>query len=401
MSVLLGNVNQGLYGGVLMEIPLTRSQTFVPPRNGTVNIICIGAGGSGGHLFAAAQGISTGGGAGGYCVKESLDVTTSSSFVVTIGAGGAGARSNAAANGVTGGNTTVSGTGLSATLTANGGTGGSTQLTSNNGLAGGAGGTASNGDINRVGGAGGTVGANVTSSANLRAATGGGAVALLTGVGYAGGSLLLAAGGSAFNSAQYFATGGAGIGGRGGGLHNVNGSLTEDVQGFSGGGANHAGNDKSVQYDFVPSSVTSRGRNETHTFPYAGASLIGQSAAVGGAGETTDRACNGGGSNTAGNNRDDNSFFGYNVQGDKNVHSMGAGGGAIYSTVAARGAGHGGAFAGGGATGAQVDSDYNIRGGDGGVGGGGGAFYRSGNQYLGLSGYGGPGMVFIHYTAYA
>ena len=72
MAVLLGNVNQGLYGGVLMEIPLTRSQTFVPPRNGTVNIICIGAGGSGAYCRNGTGTIGTGGGAGGLCIKEGL-----------------------------------------------------------------------------------------------------------------------------------------------------------------------------------------------------------------------------------------------------------------------------------------------------------------------------------------
>ena len=394
----------GLYGGVLMEIPLSTSQTFVPPRNGTVNIICIGGGGGGGILWNDAQGLAAGGGAGGYCVKESLAVTTSSSFTVTIGATGSGTLSQTAADGVTGGNTTVSGTGLSATLTANGGAGGSTETTSGLGLAGGAGGTASNGTVNRTGGAGGSVGENVTTGANLRAATGGGAVAILTSVGYPGGGIfqrLPTSGSAPMDGDAYYATGGAGIGGRGGGLHNINDNNADTLLGCNGGGANHAGYDKTDQYDWVPSSVTSMGRNEAFTFPYVGASLIGQNPAIGGSGEVGDYACNGGGGSAQANNRDDNAFYSGGLGGDRNTNTMGAGGGGWYGNNAGRGAGHGGAFAGGGGTGTYSGSALGVRCGDAGVGGGGGAFFRHGGQALGLSGYGGPGMVFIHYTAYS
>ena len=40
-----GGGGGGLYGGVLEEIVLNQSQTWVPPRNGTVSIYVVGAGG--------------------------------------------------------------------------------------------------------------------------------------------------------------------------------------------------------------------------------------------------------------------------------------------------------------------------------------------------------------------
>ena len=80
MAITLGGVSGGgggLYGGVLEEIVLNQSQTWVPPRNGTISIYVIGAGGSGGKRHGVtSNGMATGGGAGGLCLKESLDVTT-------------------------------------------------------------------------------------------------------------------------------------------------------------------------------------------------------------------------------------------------------------------------------------------------------------------------------------
>jgi len=123
--------------GALPQIALTNSQTWVPPQDGNICIHVIGAGGGGeGH------GVQSGG-AGGYCKKNSLAVTTSGSYTVVIGTGGAGGSNSAGGDG---GNTTVAGTGLSSTLTANGGTGG--------GASNGTGGTAANGDVNNTGGAG-------------------------------------------------------------------------------------------------------------------------------------------------------------------------------------------------------------------------------------------------------
>jgi hypothetical protein len=155
----------GSGGGRLpVNIVLGHSQTWVPPVDGNICIHVVGAGGSG-------RGTSTSysGGAGGYCKKNSLAVTTSGSFTVVIGAGGAGVTGSVAGN--NGGNTTVAGTGLSATLTANGG-GGAPYPSNGHGV----GGTAANGDVNNTGGAGGI--------------KGGGAVGI-TGTGNSGGASTL------------------------------------------------------------------------------------------------------------------------------------------------------------------------------------------------------------------
>jgi len=126
-------------GGLPVNIVLTTSQTWVPPVDGNICIHVIGAGGGG----AGVTGTPYSGGAGGYCKKNSLAVTTSGSFTVVVGAKGLGGNGG---NGTNGGNSTVAGTGLSATLAANGATGGTGSD--------GAGGTASNGDVNNTGGAG-------------------------------------------------------------------------------------------------------------------------------------------------------------------------------------------------------------------------------------------------------
>ena len=79
--------------GVLPQIALTNSQTWVPPMDGNICIHVIGAGGAGeGH------GVQSGG-AGGYCKKNSLAVTTSGSYTVVIGTGGAGGQNGNGGNG--------------------------------------------------------------------------------------------------------------------------------------------------------------------------------------------------------------------------------------------------------------------------------------------------------------
>ena len=145
MSNLTDLISTGGGGGSLpVNIALTESQTWVPPADGNICIHVIGAGGGG-------QGGNGGGGGGGggYCKKTTLAVTTSGSFTVVVGVGGLGATNDATAS--NGGNSTVAGTGISATLTANGGTGPATN-------ANGAGGTASNGNVNNTGGQGGFYG---------------------------------------------------------------------------------------------------------------------------------------------------------------------------------------------------------------------------------------------------
>jgi hypothetical protein len=111
-----------------------------------VCIHVIGAGASGRASNSSSN--ANGGGAGGYCKKNSLAVTTGGSYTVVVGVGGLPQTSQPAAETYhnAGGNSTVAGTGLSATLTANGGVNNAT------------GGSASNGDVNNTGGAGNTGG---------------------------------------------------------------------------------------------------------------------------------------------------------------------------------------------------------------------------------------------------
>lgn len=144
----MSNFTDFIGGGGSASFPtifLSKSQTWVPPQDGNICIHVIGGGGGGkGKSTSAGSGA-----AGGYCKKNSLAVTTSGSFTVVVGAGGAGGSGGY--GGGDGGNSTVAGTGLSATLTANGGEGAVTP----NGTGNSAGGTASNGDVNNTGGAGG------------------------------------------------------------------------------------------------------------------------------------------------------------------------------------------------------------------------------------------------------
>jgi hypothetical protein len=145
---------------------LSKSQTWVPPQDGNIMIHVIGAGGSGSSGNTASV---SGGGAGGYCRKNSLAVTTSGSFTVVVGAGGAQVTGETAGN--NGGNSTVAGTGLSSTLTANGGVGGEA------GTGAVSGGTAANGDVNNTGGGsvkgkgGGAVGITGTGNTGGQTAT--------------------------------------------------------------------------------------------------------------------------------------------------------------------------------------------------------------------------------------
>ena len=144
MSNLTDLISAGGGGGSLPQIALTQSQTWVPPQDGNICIHVIAAGG-GGHAHTSDG--PYGGGAGGYCKKNSLAVTTSGSFTVVIGVGGLGGYTNGTYNGAAGGNSAFSGTGLSSTLNVDGGMYGTSS-------SGGAGGSAANGDVNNTGGAG-------------------------------------------------------------------------------------------------------------------------------------------------------------------------------------------------------------------------------------------------------
>ena len=146
----MSNFSDFIGGGGSASFPtifLHNSQTWVPPQDGNIMIHVIGAGGSGGGWNSTPQS----GAAGGYCRKNSLAVTTSSSFTVVVGAGGASVIGSYGA-GSLGGTTSVSGTGLPAgtPLRAFGGAGGALQSTGFS-----TGGVATGGDVNYAGGRGG------------------------------------------------------------------------------------------------------------------------------------------------------------------------------------------------------------------------------------------------------
>ena len=237
MAVLGGAAPSNLW-----QIPITYSQDWVPPANGTAIFHLIGAGGAGDGN--GGSGNAGGGGAGGYA-RKSYTVTTSQSYAIAIGAGGLGSGN---ATGGNGGHTTVTLTGVGPTITANGGTGGS-------GSAAGTGGAASNGDVNRTGGNGG-----------LTSGGCGGAVGIYTnGEGaannYAGSSDVQ----SPFMSPSYGFLSGGGRGGKttfersggeetgpmrgengeflagGGGVHTRNGYYAQQMAGFGGIGGGGGG----------------------------------------------------------------------------------------------------------------------------------------------------------------
>ena len=206
-------------GGTLWQIPITYSQTWTPPANGTAVIHCIGAGGAGDGN--GGSGNAGGGGAGGYS-KKSVTLSTSTNWTIAVGAGGTGAGNGTGGNG---GNTTA--TDGSSSLTANGGVGGS-------GTAAGTGGTASGGDVNRTGGAG-----------ALTSGGGGGAVGVYgTGEAAANNYAASADVQSPFMSPSYgFLTGG-GRGGKTVASRNQSSNHTGPIAGengemFAGGGGVH------------------------------------------------------------------------------------------------------------------------------------------------------------------
>ena len=146
-------------GGALPQITISRSQTWIAPQAGNIAIHVIGGGGSGSiSLYTGAAFYNTAGAGAGYCKKNSLAVSSGDSFTIVVGGGGDSriGADNSSANhqyGATGGNSTVAGPGLSATLTANGGQAGFKGDSPYYNQAS-AGGTASGGDVNNQGGGG-------------------------------------------------------------------------------------------------------------------------------------------------------------------------------------------------------------------------------------------------------
>ena len=234
----------------------------------------------------------------------------------------------------------------------------------------------------------------------VRIGTGGGAVAIKSATGFHGGDYK--AGGGVGND-TIFGTGGAGIGGNGGGK--IASGNPNQSWGLGGGGANYAAYNWLAQEN-VYAGNNIKGHPDYKTFEFKGASLIGAQYGVAGMGGFGDHcpATNAGGTGASGNPNNDNRFYDTlnNYSSDIGCGGGGHGGG----TTIAQMAGFGSAFAGGGGNANASRSDGDSAGrttGTGGCGGGGGGFFvgQAGGGYSNAAGNGGDGLVIIHYTAYA
>lgn len=201
LKALLG-VGGGLAGMQDMQL-ITASMTWTALRPGKYRITAIGGGSSGSIVkpSSISVGFAQGGTAGGLSQKT-IKLVSGNQLSIVIGAGGA-ARSTsttgAAVPGLSGGNTTVTGPGIS--LTAYGGNAPSASAGTAD-LPEVAGGSASGGDLNFTGGS-----SPARPSSTYAGTSSGAAVGVFTSVGYPG---TVAASGSVQ------VAGGAGIGGVGG-----------------------------------------------------------------------------------------------------------------------------------------------------------------------------------------
>lgn len=163
----------GLIGGgkVIDDIRVFYSSTtYTPASDCEAVVYVLGAGGSGAAYSQVTQNNHCSGGGAGGLASSRLDLSSSVTYTVTIGSGGA-ARSGSGVDGIAGGNSVVSGTGIT-TMTGNGGQGGdygsgATAASARSG------GTATGGNIfNYQGGGSGSV----DGTANNARASGGGSV---------------------------------------------------------------------------------------------------------------------------------------------------------------------------------------------------------------------------------
>jgi hypothetical protein len=166
MAVLGTNNEQGAYPSIIFQ----KSQTWACPVAMEAIVYVIGAGGSGGavggHLDSTTN--ARGGAAGG-CAVSRLTLAAQD-YTVTIGSGGDDVNSGNSVAGEAGGNSELSGTGIT-TMTSNGGAAGGVSTSAQDVTTGG--GTASGGSLmNNTGGGG---GANTSAAAKVSA---GGAVNL-------------------------------------------------------------------------------------------------------------------------------------------------------------------------------------------------------------------------------
>ena len=249
--------NTATAGTVSSNITLnfTGTGTFTPTSNTTVQYVAVAGGGGGGKDAYSGARCAGGGGAGAYR-ESSFTAVADTTYTLTIGAGGTGGTSTTASSvvGANGGDTTITGSGLT-TITSSGGSGGGGHDAGGDNYVGNANGNASGGggSNGKSGGVGGTYGYAGGSGAGGSASGGGGGGASTVGVdGHTGGtggnggagstpsatyfsSSVLAGGGGGNTVGATQGTGGSSIGGNASASGTVGGAGT--VNTGSGGGA--------------------------------------------------------------------------------------------------------------------------------------------------------------------
>ena len=238
---------------ILMERIFSASTTWSPPFDCRAYVTVIGAGASGAsarntsdHRAAAASG----GGAGG-SAKSLLRLDSSVTYTITIGAGGTSVTGiTGTAYGVDGESSVFSGSDIT-DMTSTGGIKGVQAVAAGTVAtqAGGVGGSATGGNVwNVTGGAGGSATVSYWETNGVHHAAAGGGAAGVLGTSYRGGNALLSV--DAYDKAV--ATGGGGVGGRGGD-GTVSGGVVTLVH-TQGGSGDHDGDDLSTG-----ASATSKG----------------------------------------------------------------------------------------------------------------------------------------------
>jgi hypothetical protein len=235
------------------------SGTFTAVKTGWHRVTVVGGGGSGALSWSNVdtQQRATGGGAGGFALKE-FWAASGAAYTVTIGAGGT-VPANRSTNGVTagsaGGATTFVGPGVS--ITCNGGAAGSAVNGTVATTTGAAGGTATGGDVNYTGGASGSV----QNTGLGRAASGGGAVGVRA-TGAASGAVVI--GGALLQGAS----GGAGTGGSSGAVTVTTTSTFSGGGGSAGAGAsatNGVGGSFGIGFSSLPVAMLNSAGGGTGT----------------------------------------------------------------------------------------------------------------------------------------
>jgi hypothetical protein len=272
----------------------TSSGTLSPITPITASYLVVAGGGGAGRT------VSGGGGGGGY-LTSSTTLYSGATYVVTVGGGGA-VGATLGARGTNGGNSVISGTGLT-TITSLGGGGGGADGTGTvaerSGNSGGSGGGAVN--VNGVPGAGTSGQGNAGGNGSTNCAGGGGGAGAVGGngsgnIGGTGGNGLQS---SISGTATYYAGGGGGggyntastnAGGLGGGGNGTNDATNSTAgttnSGGGGGGAGFTGAPAGTSASggsgiviisyagsqaFNGGLVTSSGGNTIHTFTSSGA----------------------------------------------------------------------------------------------------------------------------------